>query len=132
MTGSSVAASEQRVQEIEAADNERFRAKCAKDAAGLARVLADELVYVHSSAAIDTKASLIEGACRGKYHYRSAVRRDVQVRDYADMALMTGKVTIEVTVNGAGKTVNATFTSAWVMRDGRWQMATWQTTSLPQ
>jgi len=46
---------------IKELENRRFRAMCERDAETLEELLADGLIYTHSSATVDTKASYIAG-----------------------------------------------------------------------
>ena len=47
--------------EIRSCEDRRFEAMVAADLPSLGRLLGDDLVYTHSGASVDTKASLIEG-----------------------------------------------------------------------
>ena len=120
------------IQEIEAADDERFRAKAAYDWSGLAKVLADELVYVHVTARTDSKASLLESLGTRRVHYLGGTRRDVSVRAFDDIALMNGKLLLTFEMGGVRHASDSVFVSAWVRRDGRWQMAHWHSTAIAQ
>jgi hypothetical protein len=116
--------------QIEAADDERFRAKAACDWPALERLLADELVYVHVSARTDTKDSLLESLRSGRVQYLRGTRRDVNIRAYRDIALMNGAVKIEFQIDNVPRSSESAFVSAWVDRDGRWQMVHWHSTSI--
>ena len=59
-------------------------------------------------------------------------REAVTVRGYGDLALMHGRVTIEVDVDGAPRTLRNCFINAWAHRNGVWQMVHWQSTPIPQ
>ena len=50
-------------------DKKRMQAMAAKDIATLESLLADDLVYTHSSARLDTKQSLIVGMTSGSTVY---------------------------------------------------------------
>ncbi len=53
-----------------AAEAARYAAQTANDFAAMERLFGDDLVYIHSSTAIDTKASFIESIRSGAVRYR--------------------------------------------------------------
>ena len=116
---------------IEALDAQRVRATLAKDAAALGRVLADDLLYVHSSAVAETKALYIERACTGHYDYKglTSLRRNFRV--YGDVVLVDGDVRIQVVVGGNTKDFVSRYLQVWAKRSGDWQMVSWQSTPVP-
>ena len=118
-------------QEIEAADDERIRAKIQRDQAAMERVIADDLVYVHSTAYTEGKSTLIAGIMAGRVLFRSMTRSDVTVRDFGNLALLCCKVVIEFEMGGAARSAHSRIVSAWVKRDGRWQMAHYHSTTIP-
>lgn len=114
-----------------ALDKERMDAMAAKDIARLDQLIAEELIYTHSSARLDTKASLIEGMESGSTVYRAAVPRDVEARDLGDTVVLTGAAHIEVSASGNELSFDVRFIDVWAKRDGGWQMVAWQSTKLP-
>ena len=116
---------------VRAADVARFKAQTTNDFAALGRLLADDLVYTHSSAAVDDKASFIESMRSGRVKYESVEPRDVQVRVYGTTAVVTGAGRFRVTAQGQALDNQLRYTDVWVLRDGRWQMVAWQSTRLP-
>lgn len=56
-------------------ENRRFRAMCERDVASLEQLLADSLVYTHSSASTDSKASFIDGIRSRKWEYQRVEHR---------------------------------------------------------
>ena len=58
-------------------DKKRMTAMAQKDVATLNALLADDLVYTHSSARLDTKQSLIVGMTSGSTVYTSVEPSDV-------------------------------------------------------
>ena len=117
---------------IRALDAERMGAMVAGDLEALGRILADDLTYVHTSAAIDTKQSILESIGNGNLNYRKMAARDVQVRDYGDSAILRGQADVEVRSGGNDLTFSLEFTNVYVNGDDGWQMVAWQSTRLPQ
>ena len=113
--------------EIIALENRRVEAMTKGDANALDEILADDLIYTHSTARIDTKASFIEAITSGRSNYRSVERKDVNVRQFGDSAVVTGYAKFHV---GDNK-FEARFIDVYAKRNGSWQMVAWQSTKLP-
>jgi ketosteroid isomerase-like protein len=112
-------------------DRKRMQAMAAKDIATLETLLADDLVYTHSSARLDTKQSLIVGMTSGSTVYTAVEPSNVKAQDFGDTVVLTGECQIKVTANGAPNAFGVRFTDVYARRNGRWQMVTWQSTRLP-
>ena len=112
-------------------DRKRMQAMAAKDYAFLSEVIADDLVYTHSSARLDTKASLIGNMQSGSTVYTSVEPLDVKAQDLGDTVVLTGVAQIKVTSGGKPNAFGVRFTDVYAKRGGRWQMVTWQSTKLP-
>ena len=112
-------------------DRERMDAMCRQDAARLRELLADDLVYTHSSARLDTKRSLIDGMTNGAAAYQSMDTSDVKALDCGDTVVVTGEARINVLARGNPLALHVRFTDVWARRGGQWQMVAWQSTKLP-
>ncbi|HJQ56281.1 MAG TPA: nuclear transport factor 2 family protein [Vineibacter sp.] len=112
-------------------DRKRMQAMAAKDIATLETVLADDLVYTHSSARLDSKKSLIDAMLSGATVYTGVEPSDVKAQDLGDAVVLTGVAQIKVVSNGTPNAFGVRFTDVYARRDGRWQMVTWQSTRLP-
>ena len=117
---------------IKALDAERMGAVVSGDLETLGRILADDLTYVHTSAAVDTKASIMDGISSGRLSYKKMAPRNVQVRDYGSSAVLRGQADVEVTSSGNDLTFSLEFTEVYVKGDAGWQMVAWQSTRLPE
>jgi hypothetical protein len=113
-------------------DRKRMDAMGAKDIAFLGEVLGDDLFYVHSSARIDTKASLIGNMQSGATVYQSVVPSDVKAQDLGDAVVLTGVAQIKVHSGGKPMAFGVRFTDVYAKRNGKWQMIVWQSTKLPE
>ena len=113
-------------------DRKRMVAMAEKDVATLSAVLADDLVYTHSSARLDTKASLIGNMQSGATVYSSVEPSDVVAQDCGDAVVLTGVARISVTSGGKPNKFGVRFTDVCARRGGQWQMVTWQSTRLPE
>jgi ketosteroid isomerase-like protein len=112
-------------------DKKRMTAMAQKDIDTLNEVIADDLIYTHSSARLDTKQSLIGNMESGSTVYTSVVPSDVKAQDLGDTVVLTGSCRISVNAGGRPNSFGVRFTDVYANRGGRWQMVTWQSTRLP-
>ena len=117
---------------IIALDAKRMQAMAKQDIATLKDLLADDLIYTHSSARMDTKQSLIANMQSGATVYNSVEPSDVKAQDLGDAVVLTGIARIRVTSNGKPNAFGVRFTDVYAKRGGTWQMVTWQSTRLPE
>lgn len=113
-------------------DKKRMTAMAQKDVATLNELIADDLVYTHSSARLDTKQSLIGNMESGSTVYTSVVPSNVKAQDLGDTVVLTGECRISVNAGGRPNSFGVRFTDVYANRGGRWQMVTWQSTRLPE
>lgn len=112
-------------------DRKRMQAMAAKDYKFLGEVIADDLIYTHSSARLDTKASLIGNMQSGSTVYTSVEPSDVKAQDLGDTVVLTGVAQIQVVSGGKPNAFGVRFTDVYASRGGKWQMVAWQSTKLP-
>jgi len=112
-------------------DKKRMTAMAQKDLATLNELIADDLIYTHSSARLDTKQSLIGNMESGSTVYTSVVPSDVKAQDLGDTVVLTGSCKISVNAGGRPNSFGVRFTDVYARRGGKWQMVTWQSTRLP-
>ncbi len=118
-------------QDIEATiaglEDERLGAMVAADVDTLDRILADDLSYVHTTAALDTKESLTSGLASGRLNYESITPTARAVRTYSDSAIVRGGAHVHVN----GNHFSLEYTVVYVNNGGDWQMTSWHATRLP-
>ena len=112
-------------------ENRRFEAMTNQDAEALGEILADDLVYTHSTARVETKSEFITSVTSGRTKYESVERDDVKVRQYGETAVITGHAKIHVSANGRDNKFQVRFTDVYAKRDDVWRMVAWQSTKLP-
>jgi hypothetical protein len=100
----------------------------------LEQILGDDLIYTHSSAKVDNKSQYMADLRAGVVRYNTIKPEDVKVRLYSggNMGIITGKATVEVTVNGKVSEMNLRYTDVYARRKGKWQMVSWQSTRLAE
>ena len=131
--GASAAQCEGSITESEAlkAEDARYSAQTGNDFAAMAQLFADDLVYVHSSGAVDRKDSYVERMRSNALRYRAMRRSDVKVRIYGCVAIITGAGNFDVTVNGKDSTVSLRFHSIWAKTDLGVRFVSWEFTPAP-
>jgi hypothetical protein len=112
-------------------DRKRMTAMAQKDIATLNALIADDLIYCHSTARLDTKATLIGNMEKGSTVYTSVVPSDVVAQDLGSAVVVTGIAQISVIANGNPRSFGVRFTDVWSNKSGAWQMTAWQSTTLP-
>ena len=118
-------------QTIRQLEDRRFRAMIEADAAALEELLADSMVYTHSSATTDGKASYIAGVRSKKCQYRKIERPVEDIQVHGDCVIVTGQVRIDILIDGKPKIMNSRYTDVWVKGAKGWQMTAWQSTPIP-
>ena len=124
-------ASQDRRADAEAFQLDRFNAMTRGDVDALQRMLADDLVYTHSSGRTDTKSTLVDSLRSGRLRYDSVQPRSVVVlRGTASAAIVSGEAAVRVKSDGSPAAFDIRFTEVDVLRHGEWQLAAWQSTRI--
>jgi hypothetical protein len=113
------------------AEDARYAAQTTNDFGALQRLYGDDLVYVHSTAVTDSKASYIDRQ-RSGLHYRVMKPSDVKVRVFGCLAIITGRGDYEVTQNGQDSSPHLLFTAVWAKRGPDVQFVSWESTPIPK
>ena len=117
--------------EILGLEDKRFAAMVAEDFKALEAMVHDELLYTHSSAVVDTKASWLESMRTRKTRYHKVTPAGRKVRLYGDTALVTGRADIEAEVGGQPKSLRLVYLIAWTKTPQGWKFVAWQSTPRP-
>ena len=98
------------------------------DVAALEKLYSDKLVYTHSNASVDSKASYNAKIKSGASKYASIKRDDLKVIVIGDTAIVTGHWLVQG-MSGANKTnTDARSIHVYVKEKGGWKMAAHQST----
>jgi len=120
------------VSEIAAAEQALYRAMIAQDFAALDAILADDVVYIHSTAVAETNDGYLAGVRAGLYEYGSIESDEVTLRSYGDVAVQTGKVRMLVGARDQPKApINLLFTLLWKREPDGWLLWHRQATRIP-
>jgi ketosteroid isomerase-like protein len=111
-------------------DRRRMAAMVSLDTTELDQLLADDLVYTHSSAKVDSKASLMQAMTGGTNAYTALEPADLTARQVGDVVLVNGTAAMTVSLSGRPTSFRVRFLDVWTERNGAWQMVAWQSTRL--
>jgi ketosteroid isomerase-like protein len=118
--------------EVLAAEDAWIAGIKAKDAQALGRVLADDLVYVHSGGVVDTKAQYIAKVTSGKQVYKGVEQFRMKIRGEGAVAVAQYWARMRG-INAAGDFDDKLVVAhIWVKTGGVWRMAYHQTTKVPE
>jgi ketosteroid isomerase-like protein len=101
------------------------------DIPALEKILADDLIYAHSTGVVESKSEYLGKLKGGAQRYDVIEHQSMTVKVYGDAAVVHSRVRM------AGKNVSGPFDHrlmmlhVWVKRGGAWQLAAHQTTRLP-
>lgn len=124
-TAQSAVEVEQAVMRLE---QERVDAVIKGDLATLERIFADDLLYTHSNARVETKQQFLESVKSGNIKYEALKHSDLKVQLFGNTAVLRGKSDIKGVANGQPYALPIRFMAVYVKINGRWQMTTWQST----
>ncbi len=118
--------------EIRAVEERRFDAMVRGDVAALDEILAEDLSYVHATAAFETKADFLRRLRTGDLKYEGVGPESQEVRVYGSTGVVTGTARVQVRSGGKPLEFRMRYTAVYVKRGNLWQMVAWQATRLPQ
>ena len=117
--------------EILAAERARGAAMVANDPAALAQTLDDRLQFHHATGAVDDKAAFLAKMAAGRIVYQSIAWSEEKVIALAeDAAMLTGRMTTHVQVEGTAKQLNNRVMTVWSLAGGTWRLLAFQSTPI--
>jgi len=111
------------IEEVNEAEEKRYKAMMAVDADALAESLADEFFYHQPNGKNNDKEGYIKQMLMGTVKIFSAERYDVKVNVYGDVATAIGGTRLDIELGGERRKTDLRYLNVWVKRDGRWQLA---------
>jgi hypothetical protein len=118
-------------EEVLAAEEHRYQAMLDADLAALDRLCADALSYAHSSGVRDTKDEYLTKVRTGYYVYRRIDHPVERVEVVGDTAIVVGRMTADLDVDGVPKTIDNLALAVWTRASGSWQLLAYAPTRLP-
>ena len=119
------------VRAVLAAEDRRHQAMLDADLTTLDALCSDELSYAHSSGARDTKEQYLEKVRSGYYVYRRIDHPVERVAVVGDSALVVGRMTADLDVDGTPKTIDNLALAVWTRASGDWRLLAYAPTPLP-
>ena len=118
--------------EVQAVERARFKAWIAADAAAIAPMIGEDVVYCHSTGVCQNKKELIDFVTSGKQRYLAMDIVSIKARDIDGAVVINGKLNMKVDVGG-GKVdeFQGIYTDVYAKRKGKWVLVSWQSTRLP-
>ncbi|MBJ7483107.1 MAG: nuclear transport factor 2 family protein [Brevundimonas sp.] len=118
-------------QAVLAAERARCEAMLANDSQALDTILDGRLHFSHATGAVDDKAAYLAKMSTGRITYVSIDWSEDRVIPLAaNAALLTGRMTSVVSVEGVRKRLDNRVMSAWTNDQGRWRVVAFQSTPL--
>jgi hypothetical protein len=119
------------VRTVLAAEDRRYRAMQDADLTALEELCADGLSYAHSSGARDTRSEYLAKLRSGYYVYQRIDHPVERIEVVGDTAIVVGRMTAEVTVQGTPKTIDNLALAVWTRVSGTWQLLAYAPTPRP-
>ncbi len=118
-------------QRVLAAEDRRYQAMRAADLTTLDELCADALSDAHSSGARDTKDEYLGKVRSAYYVYRRIDHPVERVEVLGDTAIVVGRMTADIEVQGVPKTIDNLALAVWTRASGAWRLLAYAPTSLP-
>ena len=122
------AAGEDEIRKVEAAWADAVKAG---DQTKLDKMLADGLVYTHSTGIVEGKSEYLAKLKQGTQKYAGIDASGVGVHMYKDAAVVNSKLRMTGATKGVPFDNTVLCTHMWVKQGGHWQLVAHQTTKLP-
>jgi ketosteroid isomerase-like protein len=116
--------------EIRATEKAWAAAVVAQDFAKLDQFLSADLIYAHSTGAVESKAEYLKRLHTGAQKYEGIEYEKTSVHVYGDTAVAHSHLTMRGMSNGAPFNDRLMMMHVWVKAAGRWQLVAHQTTKL--
>lgn len=109
------------------ADNARLAAMMAGDAAALARVMSDQLRFVHSDGRVESKADYVKNVMAGDTAYADVKTSSVETTQIApDVVVILGAQQMRKRLGKEWSNVNLRYLAVYRNELGTWRMVAWQ------
>jgi hypothetical protein len=103
----------------------------ANDRMVLAEVLDPRLHFSHATGAVDDRDAFLAKMAAGRIQYTAIVWSEEKVTALApDVAIMTGRMTTDVRVEGVDKRLGNRVITVWCCSAGAWRLVAFQSTPL--
>jgi len=111
-------------------EDRRYAAMVDADLDTLDDLLADDVIYTHSDASVDTKKSYLDMLRAGELMYLDVEHTTDLVLTRPGGAIVAGTMSGSSRMHGAAKTLNSRVEAVWLSEGGRWRLAAFQPTPI--
>ena len=118
------------IEKIILLEKQRFAAMVNKDTMFLKSVLAEDLLYSHTSGEVDTRQSLIKSIVEKKLDYQKMELIEIAHRLYKKFAIFNGTMFITVISNGKPLDLKIKYLDVYRKTGKQWQLVAWQSARL--
>jgi len=119
-------------QELRRLNEEAAQMQVRNDVATARRLLADDYLFLQADGQVSNKAQNIAVIQDPMFVCESFVTKDVQIRQYGEVAVITGRAMMRATYKGREVGGDFLYTDVWVKRQGHWQTVVSQATRIPR
>ncbi|MBO0876599.1 MAG: nuclear transport factor 2 family protein, partial [Pseudonocardia sp.] len=112
-------------------EDRRYAAMVDADLDTIDELLSDDVIYTHSNASVDSKASYLDLLRTGTLRYHTLEHSTEAVVARPGITIVLGTMSGSIHMHGGAKTLNSRVTAVWVAEDGRWRLLAFQPTPLP-
>ena len=119
-----------KIEKIILLEKQRFAAMVNKDTMFLKSVLAEDLLYSHTSGEVDTRQSLIKSIAEKKLDYQKMELTDIAHRFYKKFAILNGTMFITLISNGKPVDLKIKYLDVYRKTRKQWQLVAWQSARL--
>lgn len=115
-----------------AIEAERFRLTEAGDVDAIEKMLDDELSYCHTTGRCESKAEYLANLRSGRTKYHKIEVVSSRVRNYGNLAILNGRITIDVEAGGQSvQGLKMSYTDVYRRVGNQWRMVAWHSSPLP-
>ena len=118
--------------QIKKLEEERNQAILHSDTAALDRMTSDDYSLVNGQGRLLKKSEILDGFKSGAIKFESRELSDLDVREYGNTAIVTGKVMQKSTEGGRDTSGENRFTRVYIKEKGRWVSVAQQATPIVQ
>ncbi len=113
-------------------EKDRFKAMINKDSSFLDRILANDLLYIHSNGVQDSKETFIKNIMNGSLEYIAVELQQADIRTFSQTAWIHGAAKIKVRMGKDTTEVELVirYLDVYKREDGEWKLVAWQSAKL--
>ncbi|MGI5460980.1 nuclear transport factor 2 family protein [Streptomyces sp. CA-249302] len=111
-------------------EQERRDAMIRADVDALRELLAEDVMWIHATARVDTREGLLASIGSGKTKYLAIDCSDESVRFHGGIAFVSGVADMKCEIAGETRDIQNRFTIVYAPAGDGWQVVNWQSTSV--